>query len=392
MGTAEYEAAHAVSTQTSDDDSDRETVARPYTLGAYGYLHAHRQSQILRGRMNGKRVASKKAVQSLEKLDVDDLQDTEKTCVICYNDFGVASPEGIVESPLRLPKCKHVFGNKCILKWLQESYSCPYCRDKLESEMARPDRETIRRMMADQELGALPASIRGLYRPDAAESLQRTRDRERALETSRDSTSRGERRAAPPEDSSDVQRRQRPRVSVDGYHNGAFTASTRNLSREHPPQRTPAWQQGTTLASHRPIFPHYNAGSAVVSPNTPQSRYQLPPFIMPTGYMHTSNTPSFPPMYSREDTYQGPSISDLQQMGASGNGPLAGQVHGNTNLLPGSPRSAPPPVRHLPPPSETFHYATLQSSILQSPDITTQHSRTDDFRERGSYSGSSTRN
>ena len=55
-------------------------------------------------------------------------------CVICYNDFGVENPEGINEAPLRLPKCKHVFGDHCIKKWFEESDSCPYCRDKVHSE------------------------------------------------------------------------------------------------------------------------------------------------------------------------------------------------------------------------------------------------------------------
>ena len=57
-------------------------------------------------------------------------------CVICYNDFGVPNPEGINEAPLRLPKCRHVFGDHCIKKWFEESDSCPYCRDKLQSEPA----------------------------------------------------------------------------------------------------------------------------------------------------------------------------------------------------------------------------------------------------------------
>lgn len=55
-------------------------------------------------------------------------------CVICYNDYGVPNPEGINEAPLRLPKCKHVFGDHCIKKWFEESDSCPYCRDKVPSE------------------------------------------------------------------------------------------------------------------------------------------------------------------------------------------------------------------------------------------------------------------
>lgn len=59
-------------------------------------------------------------------------------CVICYNDFGVLNPEGINEAPLRLPGCKHVFGDHCIKKWFEESDSCPYCRAKVHSEPVLP--------------------------------------------------------------------------------------------------------------------------------------------------------------------------------------------------------------------------------------------------------------
>ncbi len=57
-------------------------------------------------------------------------------CVICYNDFGERSPEGVIEAPLRLPKCQHIFGDHCIKKWFEDSDSCPYCRDKLPSDPA----------------------------------------------------------------------------------------------------------------------------------------------------------------------------------------------------------------------------------------------------------------
>lgn len=58
--------------------------------------------------------------------------------MICYNDFGVENPEGINEAPLRLPGCKHIFGDHCIKKWFEESDSCPYCRDKVPSEPIIP--------------------------------------------------------------------------------------------------------------------------------------------------------------------------------------------------------------------------------------------------------------
>jgi hypothetical protein len=57
-------------------------------------------------------------------------------CTICYNDIGVENPDGIIENPIRLPRCKHIFGEKCIKKWFQDSDTCPYCRDKLPSELA----------------------------------------------------------------------------------------------------------------------------------------------------------------------------------------------------------------------------------------------------------------
>ncbi|KAI8630573.1 hypothetical protein F5Y19DRAFT_474365 [Xylariaceae sp. FL1651] len=90
--------------------------------------------QFFRGSVSGKRVASKKALAALQSVNIADLPESERTCVICYNDFGVANPEGINEAPLRLPKCKHVFGDHCIKKWFEESDSCPYCRDKVPSE------------------------------------------------------------------------------------------------------------------------------------------------------------------------------------------------------------------------------------------------------------------
>lgn len=84
---AEYQASHAAhaahaartASQTSDDDSDRDFDPRAYNSFGPAYLQTARQSQILRGQMNNKRVASKRAVQSLQKVDVDSLPDNEKS-------------------------------------------------------------------------------------------------------------------------------------------------------------------------------------------------------------------------------------------------------------------------------------------------------------------------
>ncbi|KAK4459100.1 hypothetical protein QBC42DRAFT_184228, partial [Cladorrhinum samala] len=118
------------------DEEDEEDALR-YILNADdGNLRGY---QMLRGQLDTtKRVATKKALRELQSVQISDLPEKERTCVICYNDFGVESPEGINEQPLRLPRCKHVFGDHCIKKWFKESDSCPYCRDKLPSEIAIP--------------------------------------------------------------------------------------------------------------------------------------------------------------------------------------------------------------------------------------------------------------
>ncbi|CAG9970777.1 unnamed protein product [Clonostachys byssicola] len=71
---------------------------------------------------------AKRVLLSLEEVEISELPEDEKTCIICYNDFGDESPEGHAETPRRLPECKHVFGDRCIRKWLQQSENCPYCR------------------------------------------------------------------------------------------------------------------------------------------------------------------------------------------------------------------------------------------------------------------------
>ncbi|UNI21045.1 hypothetical protein JDV02_007073 [Purpureocillium takamizusanense] len=92
-----------------------------------------RQAQLARG-AEVKLIASRAALRTLQSVDKNDLPKSEQVCVICYNEYNEMSPEGVSEAPLRLPRCKHVFGDHCIKKWFEESDSCPYCRDKLPSE------------------------------------------------------------------------------------------------------------------------------------------------------------------------------------------------------------------------------------------------------------------
>lgn len=119
--------------------------AAPYPVRMHDMTEERlRAHQLLRGAMSNKRIASKSALASLQSVDIESLAEKDRMCIICYNDFGVATPEGINEAPLRLPKCQHVFGDHCIKKWFEESDSCPYCRDKVESEcQIRANRDAI---------------------------------------------------------------------------------------------------------------------------------------------------------------------------------------------------------------------------------------------------------
>ncbi|KAJ8061875.1 hypothetical protein OCU04_009666 [Sclerotinia nivalis] len=121
----------------SDDDDDLEAM-----LGYSQIMNMTDEggtlAAVLRGRggVGGKRMPSKEFLLSLETLNPSDLSEEERSCMICYNEFGVKNPEGVSEQPLRLPKCRHIFGAICIKKWFKENDSCPYCRDKVPSESA----------------------------------------------------------------------------------------------------------------------------------------------------------------------------------------------------------------------------------------------------------------
>ncbi|KAM0137193.1 hypothetical protein ACHAO1_004145 [Botrytis cinerea] len=85
----------------------------------------------------GKGTPSKKFLSSLQKMNTDALTQEERSCSICYEEIGVANPEGVIEQPLRMPKCKHIFGDVCLKTWFKENDSCPYCRDKVPTQSTR---------------------------------------------------------------------------------------------------------------------------------------------------------------------------------------------------------------------------------------------------------------
>jgi len=127
-------------TSDSDDDDDSapdldQETSRSAAGRLYGDMDEERMLAAMRGQLaTGKKVPSKETIASLEKLTIKGLNESDKSCIICYNDFGVPNPEGLIEQPIRLPKCKHIFGDNCIKKWFEDSDTCPYCRDKLPSE------------------------------------------------------------------------------------------------------------------------------------------------------------------------------------------------------------------------------------------------------------------
>ncbi|CCC06232.1 unnamed protein product [Sordaria macrospora k-hell] len=133
--------AHDHSDSFSDDDLDLPDpmpARRPISEEEAARLEERaaefqeRAAQMIRARQmargqSSKKVASKKAIDSLEPVNVADLPESDGSklpyrpsvaeitesnfslpaCDICYNDYGTMSPEGITEQPLRIPMCKH---------------------------------------------------------------------------------------------------------------------------------------------------------------------------------------------------------------------------------------------------------------------------------------------
>ncbi|KAI0815509.1 hypothetical protein GGR55DRAFT_699354 [Xylaria sp. FL0064] len=188
-------------------------------------------SRFVRG-APAKRVASKKALASLESVSITDLPESERTCVICYNDFGVANPEGVNEAPLRLPKCKHVFGDHCIKKWFQESDSCPYCRDKVHSEYQHMPMRRVHpgfRFIPSYQVSQL-----------TTQNLPGHQGREQGRSRDRD-TSQLESPSTQPGQPTVTNNSDRPSQFADMLSNRPPSGSGRFESTTRPPMRLPSW-------------------------------------------------------------------------------------------------------------------------------------------------------
>ncbi|KAK4088128.1 hypothetical protein PCL_05183 [Purpureocillium lilacinum] len=225
-----------------------------------------RQAQLARG-AEVKLIASRAALRTLQSVEKDDLPKSEQICVICYNEYNEMSPEGVSEAPLRLPRCKHVFGDHCIKKWFEESDSCPYCRDKLPSE-PKNHQVTARAFMNFMRMRGLPPSEldENLYRRAVSGSVTETEIRE-YVNRMRMQGLADERRSPPDDAAGQDQRRTRRRHRSPSPHS-APEGMPAGTNTEPPAYTTDAVEFGSdedaapTVAVMRQIMVLMEEGAA----------------------------------------------------------------------------------------------------------------------------------
>ncbi|KAG6017497.1 hypothetical protein E4U43_001033 [Claviceps pusilla] len=244
-----------------------------------------RQIQVFRGTLSSKLVASRVAIQSLERLETCSLKENEKTCVICYNDYGVASPEGVVETAVRLPLCKHIFGYHCIKKWLEDSDSCPYCRSKLqpESKHVPGSARTFLAMMRVRGL-PLPAGLSDeVMNRLATRPITDVEFQELFLRAARTA----ERRPPPDDSATQEQRRTRQRrngpVSEENLHTDDRDAQSRSNTSDAPSRQVPTLSRDFALTEDSRTAQLTSAASTSSS-TTPHGQIRLA-----TGGEHTQH-------------------------------------------------------------------------------------------------------
>ncbi|ELR04546.1 hypothetical protein GMDG_06837 [Pseudogymnoascus destructans 20631-21] len=66
-----------------------------------------------------------------ERVRVADLKEDEIDCPICYRDYYTGDSENESEDAVRIA-CGHMYGRRCLDKWIQENDTCPTCRGKLD--------------------------------------------------------------------------------------------------------------------------------------------------------------------------------------------------------------------------------------------------------------------
>ncbi|KAK0656814.1 hypothetical protein B0T16DRAFT_385454 [Cercophora newfieldiana] len=351
--------AHPPSDYDSDEDPSDMMETESETLSfleqfSVGNMAFHgrdeemriRTQQMIRGQLTNKRVASKKAINQLQSVDISTLDESERSCVICYNEFGVPNPEGINEAPLRLPNCKHVFGDHCIKKWFEESDSCPYCRDKVPSEpvltsntralhqIIQSYANNPRYAVASGRALADPALARMMAQREEARMMQREEARMAQREEARFEGSpprtwqTGERRS-PPSEASETRRRTRAR---HGSFRGSPATNTANsrpnlhggMNPTAPLQQSPAPPPTGRQFMHMPSNHRLYGYSGVVRapgmppvepfglapPSMPPSQMPYNPLLSPVEdqrFQNSLNGGSGPPVPAEPAQLPGPS-------------------------------------------------------------------------------------
>lgn len=66
-----------------------------------------------------------------ERVRLADLKEDETDCPICYRDYYSGDSQNEPEDAVKIG-CGHVYGRRCLDKWIQETDTCPTCRGKLD--------------------------------------------------------------------------------------------------------------------------------------------------------------------------------------------------------------------------------------------------------------------
>lgn len=72
----------------------------------------------------------------LEQVNIDDLDPDDQTCPICQERFHVSEDITLSHAPVKTV-CGHIFGNKCIIRWLDPL--CLYREESNDALQADPD-------------------------------------------------------------------------------------------------------------------------------------------------------------------------------------------------------------------------------------------------------------
>lgn len=245
-----------------------------------------------------------------------------------------------MESPLRLPKCQHVFGDHCIKKWFEEADTCPYCRDKVPSEIQ------------------VPEQYRQIFRNQARLSLTFSQAR-----TERETAQVGERRPSPDEGSETRRTRARrsnfaiPQFSPESDSSGEGASSPRT-----PPHRR---RRHTHMAPEPPSQPpterpaderhvRYRMDEVLWAYNQPRIHPEVQPPNPPPAESHRrqedvldpdlpfegSPVPILPPGYAVGVRLEEPGANNWQSSdGPSNNGNGGSNNNGQSNAGTSNPSS-----------------------------------------------------